>query len=116
MRRQRVSLNKKEVQMIKKLKRKFIFVSMTSVAAVLVLLLGGLDIASYLQMCSNADARLSIVVNVGGNLSMMQGGRAQSQQMPFMQNVEQQGIRAFGTTGLAEIPFDTRFFLSLIHI
>lgn len=97
--------------MIKKLKRKFIFVSMTSVAAVLVLLLGGLDIASYLQMCSNADARLSIVVNVGGNLSMMQGGRAQSQQMPFMQNVEQQGIRAFGTTGLAEIPFDTRFFM-----
>lgn len=53
--------------MIKTLRRKFIAIAMCSMAAVLILLIGGINTANYINVNRSADARLDILVENKGH-------------------------------------------------
>lgn len=52
--------------MIKELRRKFILISISSVALVLLLIIGSINIASYCSIIKTADTVLNVLVNGGG--------------------------------------------------
>ncbi|MCR4695908.1 MAG: HAMP domain-containing histidine kinase [Lachnospiraceae bacterium] len=52
--------------MIKKLRRKFILISMLSTFAVLFLIIGSLNLANYISMTQNADRLLDYLIDSGG--------------------------------------------------
>ena len=52
--------------MIKKLRKKFITVTMLSTLAVLIVIIGGLNLANYISMNNRADGLLDLIVDNGG--------------------------------------------------
>lgn len=52
--------------MIKKLKRKFIFISMLSVSLVLILIIGLINVANYTKIINNSDHIIDILIDNGG--------------------------------------------------
>ena len=103
--------------MIKQLRRKFIITALASVALVLLLIVGGINIANYVSVMSQEDARADLVAAADGELAEF--GR------DFFENPEGkqgpggpadfqgQGFEPFGfNRGLGrETPFDTRYFI-----
>lgn len=57
--------------MIKELRKKFILISISSVALVLLLIIGSINIASYCNVVNSADAVLNVLVNGGGTFPDM---------------------------------------------
>ena len=55
--------------MIKTLRRKFIAIAMCSMAAVLFLLIGGINLVNYHNVNRTADARLDILEENGGHFT-----------------------------------------------
>ncbi|MBR1478500.1 MAG: HAMP domain-containing histidine kinase [Lachnospiraceae bacterium] len=111
--------------MIRKLRHKFIWISMLSVAAVLILLIGGMNVANYVSMNKSLDLRLGILTENGGALPemppFMDGKREEWERREperpdgaFMReegNMPGEGIERSKKRGLnAEAYFDIRYF------
>ena len=60
--------------MIKKLRRKFVLIAVASVAAVLAVIVGGINVANYVSVCEGADDRLDALAEAGGTLAPMREG------------------------------------------
>ncbi|MBR1389837.1 MAG: HAMP domain-containing histidine kinase [Lachnospiraceae bacterium] len=82
--------------MIKSLRRKFIVIAMSSVIAVLLLLIGGINIVNYRNVVHTADERLLVLSENGGRFPMFSE----------MDDDFPKGTRTLS----AEAPFDTRYF------
>lgn len=54
--------------MITKLRRKIIAIAMCSIGLVLFIIILGINIANYLNVCKNADMRIHLIANNGGQL------------------------------------------------
>lgn len=81
--------------MIKRLRRKFVLIAMCSIAAVLLIVLGLINILNATQVCTEADWMIAVLEDNNGRLPMdVRGGRK-----PPM-----------GVTFTPERPFDTRYF------
>ena len=52
--------------MIKKLRRKFVAITMVSVLMVLVLIMGVINIINYVKVLTDADSILSVLIENGG--------------------------------------------------
>ncbi|MBQ6491608.1 MAG: HAMP domain-containing histidine kinase [Atopobiaceae bacterium] len=57
--------------MIKKLRRKFVLIAVASVAVVLAVIVGGINLANYRSVCDSADDRLDALAEAGGTLAPM---------------------------------------------
>lgn len=57
------------MDMSKRLRRKFIAVAMASVTVVLAGIIAAINVANYLDVCNQADARLALIQQNGGELS-----------------------------------------------
>lgn len=86
--------------MIKRLRYQFILIAMGSMAAVLLLLIGGINIANYANVNRVADERLDILSQNGGGFPLP-SPNAPADNFPRHSH--------FGGMS-AETPFDTRFF------
>lgn len=104
------------IHMIKTLRRKFIAIAMCSMAAVLLVLIGGINIANYLNINRAADARLDILAENGGRfphdvIPRLSDKAFQAENPaasdPAAQSPDTQ--RTFRKMS-KEAPFDTRFF------
>ncbi|MCM1185655.1 MAG: HAMP domain-containing histidine kinase [Lachnoclostridium sp.] len=84
--------------MIKTLRRKFIAISMCSMAVVLFLLIGGINLVNYHNVNRTADARLDILTENGG----------------YFPKKPLRTPEAFHQMS-KEAPFDTRFFTVVLH-
>lgn len=107
--------------MIKTLRRKFIAIAMCSMAAVLFLLIGGINIANYLNINRTADARLDILAENGGHFP--HDNAAHFSDKTFSEEISpssdfpmqpHQTPKAFSKMS-KETPFETRFFTVLLH-
>ncbi|MBO4980932.1 MAG: HAMP domain-containing histidine kinase [Lachnospiraceae bacterium] len=87
--------------MIKTLRRKFIAAAMCSVAAVLFLLIGSINLANYINVDKATDARLDILAENGGSFPRTSGPELFKDPKPDMAPHRKMS---------AETPFDTRFF------
>lgn len=86
--------------MIVKLRRKFIGIAMCSMALVLTLMIAGINIASFVNVCQNADRRITMIADNNGRLPQnMKDGKAFS---PDQRKTKQ--------SLSPEAAFDTRFF------
>lgn len=97
--------------MLTSLRRKFIAIAMCSTALVLTIIIAGINIANYINICSIADARISLIAANGGTFP--QPGKyaaaledadlllPSGEPAPFLN-------RRHGMS--AEAPFDTRYF------
>ena len=47
--------------MLKKLRKKFIAIAMCSIGIVLAIIMTGINLANYMNVCRNADARISMI-------------------------------------------------------
>lgn len=86
--------------MIKRLRKKFIVVTMCSVFAVLVLIVGIINIVSYANTVKNADAIISILKDGGGRFDKDGNGEPPDEGFGGMH----------GRPMSPETPFETRFF------
>lgn len=87
--------------MIRKLQRKFILIAMASVVAVLALLLGAINITSYLDVENQADELLALLSDNRGSFPSLGG-------MPGKPG------RPASPDFSAETPFETRFFTVIL--
>ncbi len=62
--------------MIKRLRRKFVLIAVASVAAVLAVIIGGINLANYHSVCTGADERLDALAQAGGTLAALRVGPA----------------------------------------
>lgn len=60
--------------MIKKLRRKFVLIAVASVAVVLAVIVGGINLANYRSVCDSADDRLDALAEAGGTLATLREG------------------------------------------
>lgn len=82
--------------MIKNLRKKFITITMCSVAAVLIIIIGSINIVNYCNVIKNAEARISLLEENGGTFPEQEKfGR---EQKPPEKKLS------------PEAPFDTRYF------
>lgn len=82
--------------MIKNLRKKFIAITMCSVAAVLIIIIGSINIVNYCNVIENAEIRISLLEENGGTFPEQEKfGR---EQKPPEKNLS------------PEAPFDTRYF------
>lgn len=119
--------------MIKRLRRKFVLVALASVAAVLAIILAGINIANYRSMCDQLDERVDMIVDAGGTLDdfgfdghMGPGGPADGGGHGLMDGdgefagdggwdiMPLMGFGRASSRRLAEAPFDTRYFTALL--
>lgn len=77
--------------MIKKLRRKLIAACMISLAVVLTVILGGVNVMSYYKVVSDADAILSLLDANGGAFPRTHGG--QTEQPIFRRTVRREERR-----------------------
>lgn len=84
--------------MIRQLRRKFILISMCSVAAVLLILMAGINIVNAVRVDDNADELLSLLTEHQGSF-------------PPTTIVPHRGQRPFS----AETPFETRYFSVVLN-
>jgi len=71
--------------MIKKLKMKFVAVAMLSITALLVVILGAINVVNFSLVTSDADKMLDMIVERNGQISAMQ----QTGEQPFARESEQ---------------------------
>ena len=95
----------------KKLRRKLIAACMVSLAIVLAVILGGVNLMSYQKVVSDADTVLALLASNAGTFPQEQGGRPPRQEGDFTQ-----GKRDFlGKADLSpETPYESRFFSVLL--
>lgn len=84
--------------MFKKYRKKFIIVAMSSVAAVLLIILGSINLFNYVQTNARSDAILDILVENDGEFPLPEGP-----------NYESGGLSG-------ETPFEARYFTATIDI
>lgn len=89
--------------MLKLLRRKFILISMLSVAFVLAIIITGINIANYIDVNEFADARLDIIEANGGSFSKTDSTPQISPQFPPQKKPHSDHISL-------EAAFDTRYF------
>lgn len=101
--------------MIRKLRRKFIAIALASMALVLLVIVGGINIANYVSVTAQEDARADLVVLANGRLSELDWGRADDPDAT--RGPGGPGDRRGFDSGAArknlgeETPFDTRYFI-----
>lgn len=102
--------------MIKTLRRKFIAIAMCSMAAVLFLLIGGINVANYHNVNRTTDARLDILAENGGHFPYndMPHFSDKTFSEEFSQSSNHSSKPPKAQTSLREMskeaPFETRFF------
>lgn len=96
--------------MIKTLRRKFIAIAMCSMAIVLFLLIGGINLINYYHINASTDARLNILTNNQG--SFPNENRNQAPPIDFPDS-KASGQKPFHEIS-PEAPFDTRFFTVIL--
>lgn len=101
--------------MIRQLRKQFIIVAMCSMFAVLAVIVGSLNVASYLGIVRRADAILEMLAENGGHFpdnyskreQTPEGGRDKAGRKPVLEDFGKPGaFREF----TPETPYDTRFF------
>lgn len=114
--------------MIKQLRRKFIMIALASMALVLFVIVGGINIANYLSVTAREDARADLIAASGGDLADLDwdamGGPHQDGGAHAQDGQENKGGKdgmggpqgAFDPGGMGrdfgrETPFDTRYFI-----
>ena len=86
--------------MIKKLQRRFILIAVSSVAAVLLIIMGAICVSNYIQVISDADRTISFLEENNGNYPKLND-----------KNLNNSGIGAKLRQEISpEAPFETRFF------
>lgn len=96
--------------MIRRLRRKFILACMVSLALVLAVILGGVNLMSYHKMVTDADAILALLDANGGNFPKNRGaeGTRPDGEPPARKN-------PFDPGGISpETPYESRFFSVLL--
>ena len=88
--------------MIKKLRRKFIAACMISLAIVLIVILGGVNLMSYQKVVSDADTVLALLASNKGTFPKTHTGQADKP-------VEKNNLFAPRTIS-PETPYESRFF------
>jgi len=100
--------------MIKTLRRKFIAIAMGSMAAVLLLLIGGMNLMNYRSMLSDTDIRLNILAENNGRFKSPADGFGNFGDGPKVP-MEWGNLFPGNHHKLsAEAPYDTRFFTVVI--
>ena len=95
--------------MIKTLRRKFIAATMLSLAAVLLVILGGVNLMSYQKVISDADAILELLCANSGTFPEFPAGKRPAQ--TAVQPPVSADKRGFGERGLSpETPYESRYF------
>ena len=95
--------------MIKTLRRKFIAATMLSLAAVLLVILGGVNLMSYQKVISDADAILELLCANSGTFPEFPAGKRPAQ--TAAQPPVSADKRGFGERGLSpETPYESRYF------
>ena len=99
--------------MLDRLRARLIAVTMLSLSLVLLVILGGINLMSYRQTVSDADALLALLADYGGAFPMppREGGapdRRDAPERPAAESI----LRKRGFTD--ETPYETRFFSVLL--
>ncbi len=94
--------------MIEKLRRRFAFTAMLSVCAVLLVILGAVNAASYASTTRGADEVLSYLAENGGAFPRPEPEPEGEQTHPLPRT-------DIGRRFSAETPYDTRFFFALVE-
>ena len=96
--------------MIKRLRRKLIAACMLSLAIVLLVILGGVNLMSYQKVVSDADTVLALLAANDGTFPKPQGGL--QQEPPGDPGIKRD---SFGQRGMSpETPYESRFFSVLL--
>lgn len=101
--------------MIKRLRRKFIAACMISLAIVLIVILGGVNLMSYQKVVSDADTVLTLLGRNNGSFPKNHGGPGNlpDGEPPIDGGMEKRNL--FGQKGLSpETPYESRFFTVLL--
>lgn len=97
--------------MIKKLRRKLIAACMISLAIVLTVILGGVNLMSYQKVVADADAVLYLLGNNDGTFPQNQNGPGMPPEGKPPLDGELEKREFFGQRGLSpETPYESRFF------
>ena len=95
--------------MIKRLRLKFIVATMVSLAVVLAVILGGVNLMSYQKVVSDADAVLALLDDNGGAFPKIHSGQLPPDGAPSVKK------DPFGQRGMSpETPYESRFFSVLL--
>lgn len=98
--------------MIRKLRRKLIAACMFSLALVLFVILGGINLVSYRKVAADADAILAVL---GENEGAFPKSRQQKSGETAPDEAQQQERKPFGVRGMSpETPYESRFFSVLL--
>lgn len=102
--------------MIKRLRRKFIVACMVSLAIVLTVILGGVNLMSYYKVISDADAVLTLLDANGGAFPKTRGGQEEKSEGNIPPESAPVGKKdPFGQRGMSpETPYESRFFSVLL--
>lgn len=95
--------------MIKRLRRKLIAACMVSLALVLAVILGGVNLMSYAQMVSDADSVLTLLASNNGAFPKPQGSAPAPSDLP---EGKKGGVGGHGIS--PETPYESRFFWVLL--
>ena len=98
--------------MIKKLRIKFVLTSMISVLAVLIILLGGINLSNYIKVVSDSDKVLDLLASNGGMFPMEKKEGFETDAVPEDRDTFND-IRRDDRIYSPEIAFETRFFTVL---
>lgn len=99
--------------MINRLRRKFIVACMGSLAIVLTVILGGVNLMSYHKVVSDADAVLALLDANGGAFPKSHDGQSSGTPPPDSAPPAKKG--PFGQRGMSpETPYESRFFSVLL--
>ncbi len=98
--------------MIRKLRRKLIAACMISLAVVLIVILGGVNVMGYYKVISDADAILALLNANGGNFPKNHGGQPeQPDAQPPPDPAPEDRKSPFGQPDISpETPYESRFF------
>lgn len=87
--------------MIKTLRNKFIKIAMLSISLVLIVIIGSINLANYINISHNIDSKLELILQNGGTFPKMDKPMG-------LDPSPKDGFRRHGIS--AESPFDTRYF------
>ncbi len=98
--------------MLKKLRKKFIAIAMCSIGIVLAIIMTGINLANYINVCRNADARISMISDNDGHLPEESDNTPPPKQGDDKNNKDQKPADDPGAKRQMspEASFDTRFF------
>ena len=98
--------------MLKKLRKKFIAIAMCSIGIVLAIIMTGINLANYMNVCRNADARISMISDNDGHLPEESDNTPPPKQGDDKNTKDQKPADDPGAKRQMspEASFDTRFF------